>query len=89
MDTQGDPAIVATAVAQAMKWYDAEKIGKSRMAIGQSDQVDVPCPRAARAITSLRPSGCGCCFTCVINTTAPASSRPKYFYIEREYVQFG
>ncbi|MBR1191566.1 hypothetical protein JQ609_12725 [Bradyrhizobium sp. AUGA SZCCT0169] len=28
-------------------------------------------------------------FTSVINKTAPASSRPKHFYIEREYVQFG
>jgi replication-associated recombination protein RarA len=37
IDTQADPAIVpfvATAVAQAMKWYDAEKPGASRLAIG-------------------------------------------------------
>jgi replication-associated recombination protein RarA len=39
IDTQADPAIVpfvATAVAQAMKWYDAEKLGASRMAIGNA-----------------------------------------------------
>jgi replication-associated recombination protein RarA len=39
IDTQADPAIVpfvATAVAQAMRWYDAEKIGKSRLAIGNA-----------------------------------------------------
>jgi replication-associated recombination protein RarA len=39
IDTQADPAIVpfvATAVAQAMRWYDAEKIGASRMAIGNA-----------------------------------------------------
>jgi hypothetical protein len=39
IDTQADPAIVpfvATAVAQAMRWYDAEKPGASRMAIGNA-----------------------------------------------------
>ena len=39
IDTQADPAIVpfvATAVAQAMRWYDAEKLGASRMAIGNA-----------------------------------------------------
>jgi replication-associated recombination protein RarA len=39
IDTQADPAIVpfvATAVAQAMRWYDPEKIGASRMAIGNA-----------------------------------------------------
>jgi len=39
IDTQADPAIVpfvATAVAQAMKWYDAEKLGASRLAIGNA-----------------------------------------------------
>ena len=39
IDTQAEPAIVpfvATAVAQAMKWYDAEKLGASRMAIGNA-----------------------------------------------------
>ena len=37
IDTQADPAIVpfvATAIAQAMRWYDAEKPGASQMAIG-------------------------------------------------------
>jgi replication-associated recombination protein RarA len=41
IDTQADPAIVpfvATAVAQAMKWYDAEKLGASRMAIGNANR---------------------------------------------------
>jgi replication-associated recombination protein RarA len=39
IDTQADPAIVpfvAAAVAQAMRWYDAEKPGGSRMAIGSA-----------------------------------------------------
>ncbi|WP_036054542.1 hypothetical protein [Bradyrhizobium sp. URHD0069] len=39
IDTQENPAIVpfvATAVAQAMRWYDAEKPGASRMAIGNA-----------------------------------------------------
>lgn len=39
IDTQADPAIVpfvATAVAQAMRWYDAEKLGASRLAIGNA-----------------------------------------------------
>jgi hypothetical protein len=39
IDTQADPAIVpfvAAAVAQAMRWYDPEKIGASRMAIGNA-----------------------------------------------------
>jgi replication-associated recombination protein RarA len=39
IDTQAEPAIVpfiATAVAQAMKWYDAEKLGASRLAIGNA-----------------------------------------------------
>jgi replication-associated recombination protein RarA len=39
IDTRADPAIVpfvATAVAQAMKWYDAEKLGASRLAIGNA-----------------------------------------------------
>ena len=39
IDTQANPAIVpfvAAAVAQAMRRYDAEKIGKSRMAIGNA-----------------------------------------------------
>jgi replication-associated recombination protein RarA len=39
IDTQADPAIVpfvATAVAQAVRWYDAEKQGASRMAIGSA-----------------------------------------------------
>ena len=39
IDTQANPAIVpfvATAVAQAMKWYDAEKLGASRLAIGNA-----------------------------------------------------
>ena len=39
IDTQADLAIVpfvATAVAQAMKWYDAEKLGASRLAIGNA-----------------------------------------------------
>src|SRR5258705_3072712 len=39
IDTQANPLIVpfvATAVAQAMRWYDAEKIGKSRVAIGNA-----------------------------------------------------
>jgi replication-associated recombination protein RarA len=42
IDTQADPAIVpfvATAVAQAMRWYDAEKIGKSRLAIGNATRL--------------------------------------------------
>jgi hypothetical protein len=37
IDTRADPAIVpfvATAVAQAMMWYDADKLGASRLAIG-------------------------------------------------------
>ena len=41
IDTQSNPMIVpfvATAVAQAMKWYDSDvtKLGKSRMAIGNA-----------------------------------------------------
>jgi replication-associated recombination protein RarA len=41
IDTQANPMIVpfvATAVAQAMKWYDSDvtKLGKSRMAIGNA-----------------------------------------------------
>jgi replication-associated recombination protein RarA len=39
IDTRADPAIVpfvATAVTQAMKWYDAEKLGASRLAIGNA-----------------------------------------------------
>ena len=39
IDTIAQPWIVpfvATATAQAMRWYDAEKIGKSRMAIGNA-----------------------------------------------------
>jgi replication-associated recombination protein RarA len=39
IDTQADPAIVpfvATAAAQAMKRYDAEKLGASRLAIGNA-----------------------------------------------------
>ena len=39
IDTQSQPHIVpfvATCVAQAMKWYDPEKIGGSRMAIGNA-----------------------------------------------------
>lgn len=39
IDTISQPWIVpfvATAVAQAMKWYDADKIGASRMAIGNA-----------------------------------------------------
>jgi hypothetical protein len=39
IDTQADPAIVpfvAAAVAQAMRWYDAEKLGASRLAIGNA-----------------------------------------------------
>jgi replication-associated recombination protein RarA len=39
IDTQAEPSIVAfvaTAVAQAMKWYDAEKLGASRLAIGNA-----------------------------------------------------
>jgi replication-associated recombination protein RarA len=39
IDTQADPAIVpfvAAAVAQAMRWYDPEKIGASRLAIGNA-----------------------------------------------------
>jgi replication-associated recombination protein RarA len=39
IDTQADPAtvpFVATAVAQAMRWYDAEKLGASRLAIGNA-----------------------------------------------------
>jgi replication-associated recombination protein RarA len=39
IDTQADPAIVpfvAAAVAQAMRWYDAEKPGASRLAIGNA-----------------------------------------------------
>jgi hypothetical protein len=66
IDTQADPAIVpfvATAVAQAMKWYDPEKIGASRMAIGNA--IRLMCTarkRAVRAITLLRRSGCGRCW---------------------------
>ena len=39
IDTQADPAIVpfvATCVEQAMRWYTPEKIGASRMAIGNA-----------------------------------------------------
>jgi replication-associated recombination protein RarA len=39
IDTQANPAIVpfvATATAQAMRWYDAEKLGASRLAIGNA-----------------------------------------------------
>jgi replication-associated recombination protein RarA len=39
IDTQADPAIVpfvATAVAQAMRWYDGDKLGASRLAIGNA-----------------------------------------------------
>jgi replication-associated recombination protein RarA len=39
IDTQADPAIVpfvAAAVAQAMRWYDPEKLGASRLAIGSA-----------------------------------------------------
>ena len=39
IDTQTQPHVVpfvATAVAQAMRWYDADKIGASRMAIGNA-----------------------------------------------------
>jgi replication-associated recombination protein RarA len=39
IDTQTQPHIVpfvATAVAQAMRWYDAEKLGASRLAIGNA-----------------------------------------------------
>jgi hypothetical protein len=39
IDTQADPAIVpfvAAAIAQAMRWYDPEKIGASRMVIGNA-----------------------------------------------------
>ena len=39
IDTQSQPHIVpfvATAVAQAMRWYDPDKLGASRMAIGNA-----------------------------------------------------
>jgi replication-associated recombination protein RarA len=39
IDSQADPVIVpfvATAVAQAMRWYDPEKLGASRLAIGNA-----------------------------------------------------
>ena len=41
IDTQANPMIVpfvATAVAQAMKWYDSDvtKLGKSRMCVGNA-----------------------------------------------------
>ena len=39
ISTDADPTIVvfvATAVAQAMKWYDPDKLGASRMAIGNA-----------------------------------------------------
>ena len=39
IDTQADPTVVpfvATSVAQAMKWYDPDKLGASRMAIGNA-----------------------------------------------------
>jgi replication-associated recombination protein RarA len=39
IDTGANPAIVvfvATAVAQALKWYDPEKMGASRMALGNA-----------------------------------------------------
>jgi replication-associated recombination protein RarA len=39
IDTQSQPHIVpfvATAVAQAMKWYDPDKLGASRMAVGNA-----------------------------------------------------
>lgn len=39
VDTQSQPHIVpfvATCVAQAMKWYDPEKIGRSRMVLGSA-----------------------------------------------------
>jgi hypothetical protein len=39
IDTQSQPHIVpfvATAVAQALRWYDPDKLGASRMAIGNA-----------------------------------------------------
>jgi hypothetical protein len=39
IDTQANPAIVpfvATAVAQSKLWYDADKLGASRLAIGNA-----------------------------------------------------
>ena len=49
---------VATAVAQSKLWYDADKLGASRLAIGNAIRLMCRAARAARAITSLRRSGC-------------------------------
>jgi replication-associated recombination protein RarA len=59
IDTQADPRIVpfvATAVAQAMRWYDPENIGASRMAIGN----------AIRAMSRAAKSREGCHFAAAI-----------------------
>jgi hypothetical protein len=54
IDTQSQPHVVpfvATCTAQAMKWYDADKIGASRMAIGNA--IRLMC-RAAKSRVGLR-----------------------------------
>jgi hypothetical protein len=61
IDTQANPAIVpfvATAVAQAMRMVRRGEAGRIADGHRQCDQVDGARPRAARATTSLRQSGC-------------------------------
>jgi replication-associated recombination protein RarA len=82
IDTQADPAIVpfvAAAVAQAMRWYDPEKLGASRLAIGNAIRMMARARKSVKAITSLRRSGFGRCWTVSLqlSLTGPTISTPS------------